>query len=78
MRWFRFDPFEHFRREELTVGALREKARAEHVDTTPKSSGGDRPVEEGVDRPITSGDLMRMFAHHANEEMKALIEKEEA
>ena len=78
MRWFRFNPFEHYKREELTVGALREKAKAAGVDTTPKSSAGDRPVEEGTTRPITSGDLMRMFAHHANEEMQDLIEKEGA
>ena len=65
MRHFRFDPFKHYKREELTIGALRAKAKAKHVDTTPKSSGGAKPVEDGVSRPITSGDLMRMFAHHA-------------
>jgi predicted TIM-barrel fold metal-dependent hydrolase len=70
MKWFRFDPFEHYARADLTVGALREKARAANVDTAPKSSAGARPVEEGVKRPITSGDLMRMFAQHANEEMQ--------
>lgn len=75
MHWFRFDPFRHHSREELTVAALRAKARAAGVDTTPRSSGGDRPVEEGVKRPVTSGDLMRMFAQHANEDMMALIEK---
>lgn len=75
MKWFRFDPFQHFKREELTVGALRAKARAAHVDTSPKSSGGARPVEEGDTRPVTSGDLMRMFAQHANEDMAAMLEK---
>ena len=74
MRWFRFDPFQHYKREELTVGALRAKAKAANVDITPKSSGGARPVEEGVQRPITSGDLMRMFAQHANEDMAAMLD----
>lgn len=64
MRHFRFDPFKHYKKEELTVGALRAKAKAKGVDTTPKSSGGDRPVEEGVTRPITSGDLIKMFKNH--------------
>ncbi len=64
MRHFRFDPFKHFRKEELTVGALRAQAHAKGVDTSPKSSGGSRPVEDGVQRPVTSGDLMRMFRGH--------------
>lgn len=64
MRFFRFDPFEHFKKEELTVGALRAKAAAKGVDTTVRSTGGERPVEEGVKRPITSGDLMAMFKRH--------------
>ncbi len=62
MRFFRFDPFKHHKREELTVAALRAKARAKGVDTTPKSSGGARPVTDDVVRPVTSGDVLRMFA----------------
>jgi predicted TIM-barrel fold metal-dependent hydrolase len=62
MRFFRFDPFKHHEREELTVAALREKARAKGVNTTPKSSGGARPVTDDVVRPVTSGDILRMFA----------------
>jgi predicted TIM-barrel fold metal-dependent hydrolase len=62
MRFFRFDPFQHYKKEELTVGALRARAKANRVDTTPKSSGGVRPVEEGEKRPVTSGDVMAMFA----------------
>lgn len=65
MRHFRFDLFQHFRREEVTVGALRAKARADGVDVTPVSTGGARPLEQGATRPITSGDLMRMFNQHA-------------
>ncbi|MDD9932160.1 MAG: amidohydrolase family protein [Myxococcales bacterium] len=66
MRFFNFDPFQHAPREALTVGALRAHAAAKRVDTTPRSSGGAKPLadEEGA-RRVTSGDLMRMFAHHA-------------
>jgi hypothetical protein len=66
MRYYNFDLFKHHKREELTVGALRAKAAAAGVDTTPKSYGGAKPLAEGeVVRPVTSGDLMKMFAHHA-------------
>lgn len=66
MRHFRYDLFKYAKREDLTVGALREKARLNGVSTSPISTGGDRPVEEGVVRPITSGDLMSMFHKHAS------------
>ncbi len=72
MRFFRFDPFEHFSKEELTVRALRVKAKAAGVDTTPKSSGGARPLLEGEDRPVTSGDIMKMMIQHGNVDMAAL------
>jgi predicted TIM-barrel fold metal-dependent hydrolase len=66
MRFFRFDMLKHYRREELTVGALRAKAKADGVDVTPKSSGGAAPLAEGeTPRIITSGDLMKMFSQHA-------------
>ena len=72
MRWFNYDMFKHRPREELTVGALRAKAAADGVDTTPKSFGGEKPLAEGeAQRVVTSGDLMRMFAHHAQEQKKA-------
>lgn len=71
MRFFRFDPLKHHKRETLTVGALRAKARADGVDVTPRSSGGAKPLADGEQaRPITSGDLMRMFSHHAKAEKK--------
>jgi hypothetical protein len=73
MRWFRFDPFQHFTREQLTIGALRARAAAVGVDISPKSSGGARPVAEGETRPVTSGDLMRMFSKHGNEEFSERI-----
>jgi predicted TIM-barrel fold metal-dependent hydrolase len=62
MRFFRFDPFKHHKREDLTVAALRAQAKAKGVDVRPKSSGGSRPVEDGAVRPVTSGDVMRMFS----------------
>jgi len=64
MKWFRFDPFEHYKKEELTVGALRKRAEEAGVDTTPKSSAGERPLQEGEVRPVTSGDIMQMFGRH--------------
>jgi hypothetical protein len=68
MRWFNFDMFSHIKRENLTVGALRAQAEAAGVDTTPTSLGGESPLAKGEEpRRITSGDLMRMFAHHAKE-----------
>jgi predicted TIM-barrel fold metal-dependent hydrolase len=73
MRFFRFDPFKVHKKEQLTVGALRAKAKADGVDVTPRSSGGAKPLE-GDPRPITSGDLMKMFSHHA----KAGAKKESA
>ena len=78
MRWFRFDLFEHHAREQLTVGALRARAKAAGVDTTPKSSGGVRPQAAGEQRPITSGDVMRQFMEHENTEMASLVGKENA
>lgn len=63
MRFFNFDPFKHHKREELTVAALRAKAAAANVDTTPKSFGGATPLQAGEEpRVVTSGDIARMFA----------------
>jgi len=62
MRFMRFDLFKHNKKEDLTVGALQAKAAADHVDTTPVSSGGAKPLAEGEKpRPITSGDIITMF-----------------
>jgi len=59
MREFRFDPFTTTKREDATVGALR--AKAKHVDTTPRSGGGNRPIAEGDTRVVTSADIMKLF-----------------
>ena len=62
-RFLNFDLFKHHSREELTVGALRAKAVAEGVDTTPISTGGNAPLAEGeAKRRVTSGDIAKMMA----------------
>jgi predicted TIM-barrel fold metal-dependent hydrolase len=66
MRLYNFDPFSHYKREQLTVGALRAKAAADGIDISLKSSGGAAPLAPGeVVRPVTSGDVMQMYAKHA-------------
>lgn len=67
MHWLHHDLFKHYKRDELTVGALRAKAAADKVDVTPISSGGAAPLAEGeVKRRVTSGDIFRMMAKQAN------------
>ena len=66
MRDFHFDPFAHYKKDELTVGALRRKAAEQKVDISVKSSGGAAPLAAGErPRPITSGDIVDMFRTHA-------------
>jgi hypothetical protein len=66
MRDFKFDPFAHYKKEELTVAALRAKAKEQGVDVSVKSSGGAAPLAAGEEpRPITSGDIVGMFQKHA-------------
>ena len=66
MRLYNFPMFDHFKREELTVGALRAKAMAAGVDTTLISTGGAAPLAAGeTPRPVTSGDILAMFTKHA-------------
>jgi len=65
MKFFRFDPFRHHKKQELTVGALRARAKADKVDVTPLSFGGESPLAQGeAPRPITSGDVVAMFQRH--------------
>jgi len=65
IRFFNFDPFQTYRKEELTVGALRAKARAAGVNTTPRSFGGAKPLAEGEKRRVTSGDIAAMHGRIA-------------
>src|SRR5262249_14460263 len=76
MRWFRFDPFGNYKKDQLTVGALRKRAKAAGVDITLKSSGGERPIQKDIKRPVTSGDIMKMFARHGEEESHEAALKE--
>jgi predicted TIM-barrel fold metal-dependent hydrolase len=59
MREFSYDPFAVIGRENCTVGALR--AQATHVSTEPAlGMGGAKPeIQKG--RPVTSGDIEKMF-----------------
>jgi hypothetical protein len=59
MRFFDFDPFKFIKREDATVGALRRKAAAAHVDVTPKSYPGRAPQKAG--KVMTSGDIAQLF-----------------
>lgn len=66
IRFFRHDSlFQNYKREEITVGALRAKAKAKGVDTSPKSSGGNRPADSTL--PVTSGDIIAMSKKAAQE-----------
>ncbi len=66
MKLYRFPLFDMIPREQLTVGALRAKAKAEGVDTTLRSTGGAAPLAAGEKpRAITSGDVGAMFKQHA-------------
>lgn len=60
MREFSYDPFQSLGRENCTVRALR--AKAQHVDVVPKSGMGGASPTRAADRPVTSGDIERMFA----------------
>ena len=57
MRFLKFDPFRHVTRPDATVGALR--ARAAHVDVTPKSMGGASPTR--AMGALSTGDIRRFM-----------------
>jgi predicted TIM-barrel fold metal-dependent hydrolase len=63
MREFHFDPFAKLGRENCTVGALR--AKAKHVDTTPKAGLGGLDPRQASKAPVTSADIMKIFAKAA-------------
>jgi len=66
IRWLRHDLFQHYKREELSVGALRAKATG--VDTTPISTGGNAPLEAGeAKRRVTSGDILKMMQRQSDQ-----------
>ena len=66
MNWLHHDMFSYYQRDQLTVGALRARAAADKVDTTPISSGGAAPLAEGEEkRRVTSGDIFKMMAEQS-------------
>lgn len=66
MRCYKFPMFDHHAKEDLTVRALRAKAKAAGVDTTLISSGGARPLADGEKpRPVVAKDVMEMYTRHA-------------
>lgn len=62
MRTYNYDPFSVLPREQCTVGALR--AQAEHVDLTPLSFGNSQLLGD-TSRPVTSGDIAKLFTDPA-------------
>jgi hypothetical protein len=61
-------PFEEYGMEPTSLDQLRPgcyEVAAKGVDVSTKSSDGARPVTADVRRPITSGDMMRMFAERS-------------
>ncbi|MDO9598976.1 MAG: amidohydrolase family protein [Azoarcus sp.] len=60
MREFGFDPFRVLDRNDCTVGALR--AKATHVDTRPVANQGGHNPSNRDGRPVTSGDVAKLFA----------------
>jgi len=64
MKCYNFPMFDMIPKEELTVGALR--AKAKDVDTTLISSGGAAPLASGEKpRPVVSKDIVEMYTKHA-------------
>lgn len=61
MRIFKFDLFKLRTREELTVGALREKARLAGVDTKPMRAGTGRPPSDSNLGPVSMRDMAKQL-----------------
>ena len=59
MREFSYDPFAILGRENCTVGAL--KAKATHVSIEPALGLGGAAPEHDAKKPVTSGDINKMF-----------------
>ena len=60
MREFSYDPFAILGRENCTVGALR--AQASHVSVEPMLGMGGAKAVRQPGKPVTSGDIHKMFA----------------
>jgi predicted TIM-barrel fold metal-dependent hydrolase len=64
MRAMNYNPFEHFKRDDCTVGALRRKAVEQGVDVSPiRVDGAAKPLaDDEAKRVVTSADVMKLFA----------------
>lgn len=60
MREFSYDPFSILGRQNCTVGVLR--AQATHVSVEPALGLGGEAPHRDPNKPVTSGDINRMFA----------------
>ncbi len=60
MRHFQYDPFKHIPKEECTVGALR--AKAKHVDLTPRAGAGGKSPSDYAKGYATVGDIVKQMA----------------
>jgi hypothetical protein len=67
MREFSYDPISLLGREACTVGALKAKAAAVPVNTAPILGMGGAAPKRDANRPVTSGDINRMFEGAAAE-----------
>jgi hypothetical protein len=74
LRLFQFDAFGLMGgRQNCTAGALRQLAT--HISTAPVSFGGPAPLQPGeVRRPVTSGDIVKMFQLVNEEDQKLAAE----
>ncbi|GAB3101886.1 amidohydrolase [Aestuariicella hydrocarbonica] len=60
MRAYNFNPFEHLKKEDCTVGALREKAKHVDLSYTDTSGAGIPPAKH--DGVVTYGDILKQLA----------------
>ncbi|MFN3725960.1 MAG: amidohydrolase family protein [Allosphingosinicella sp.] len=67
MREFSYDPISQLSREAITVGALKRKAANVPVNTEPMLGLGGAAPKRDSERPVTSGDINRMFESAAAE-----------
>jgi len=61
MREYNYDPFSILGRENCTVGALRQRAIANGVNTEPALGMGGAAPKREAGKPVTSGDINAMF-----------------
>ncbi len=60
MKHFQYDPFKHIKKQDATVGALR--AKAAHVDVTPRRGSGGKPPSDYESGFVTVADIMKQMS----------------